>query len=465
MTAMRKPKSGGVAPTTIRCAIYTRKSTERGLEQEFNSLDAQREAAEAYIASQKHEGWVALPERYDDGGFSGGSMDRPALRRLLVEIEAGRVDAIVVYKLDRLSRSLLDFSRIMETLDLARVAFVSVTEAFNTKTSMGRMVLNVLASFAQFEREQISDRTKDKMSAARRKGKWVGGMPILGYDVAPEGGRLLVNEGEAKQVRAIFGLYLETGSTIETLREIKRRRWTQKRWVNRGGEARGGGSFDKARLLYLLKNHVYVGQVCYKGVVYPGEHPAIVDQSVWEEVQRIIGRNGATAGGAFRNKNGALLKGILRCEPCDRAMIHAWSGRDGKRYRYYVCSRAQKEGWAACPTKSVPAGEIERLVVDQLRGIGSDQALVAQVLEIARTVATGRESDGESLGGTERINELELAEALGQFAPVWDALTAIEQARAVELLVERVVYDGREGRIAVTFRPTTIRALAAEGGA
>jgi len=284
----------------VRCAIYTRKSTERGLEQEFNSLDAQRESAEAYIASQKGEGWVCLPEHYDDGGFSGGSMDRPALRRLLSDIEAGRVDAIVVYKLDRLSRSLLDFSKIMETLDRERVAFVSVTEAFNTKTSMGRMVLNMLASFAQFEREQISDRTRDKMSAARRRGKWVGGNPILGYDVAPGGGRIIVNPAEAEQVRQIFALYLETGSTIETLREIQRRGWTRKRWVTKKGQMRGGEPFDKPRLLYLLKNMVYVGKVRYDGVIYPGEHEAIVDQEAWRHAVHDRDEIGAGRHGGFR---------------------------------------------------------------------------------------------------------------------------------------------------------------------
>jgi site-specific DNA recombinase len=300
------------------------------------------------------------------------------------------VDAIVVYKLDRLSRSLLDFSKIMETLDRERVAFVSVTEAFNTKTSMGRMVLNVLASFAQFEREQISDRTRDKMSAARRRGKWVGGTPILGYDVAPGGGRIVVNPAEAEHVRGIFGLYLDTGSTAETLREAQRRGWTRKRWVTRNGQERGGEPFDKARLLYILKNQVYAGRVAYDGVVYPGEHEAIVDADAWRRVQELIRRNGATSGGAFRNRNQALLKGILRCAPCDRAMTHAWSGRKGKRYQYYVCTRAQKEGWAACPTKSVPAAEIERFVVEQLQAIGSDPALAAQVLAETRAAEDAR---------------------------------------------------------------------------
>jgi len=208
---------------TIRCAIYTRKSTDEGLEQEFNSLDAQREAGEAYIASQKSEGWVCLPDRYDDGGFTGGNMDRPAMKRLLADVEAGGIDCIVVYKVDRLSRSLLDFARVMETFEKHSVAFVSVTQQFNTSTSMGRLMLNVLLSFAQFEREIISERTRDKIAATRRKGKWSGGMPMLGYDVDLQGGRLLVNEDEARTVRAIFELYLEHQSLIETVKVLNDR--------------------------------------------------------------------------------------------------------------------------------------------------------------------------------------------------------------------------------------------------
>src|SRR6266849_4114862 len=218
-----KPKHPIPTRTTIRCAIYTRKSTEEGLEKEFNSLDAQRESGEAFIASQLHEGWVCLPDHYDDGGFTGGNMDRPALKRLMGDIEAGKVDTVVVYKVDRLSRSLLDFARMMETFDKHQVAFVSVTQQFNTATSMGRLILNVLLSFAQFEREMISERTRDKMAATRRKGKWAGGPLILGYDLDPGGGHLVVNEAEADRVRAIFELYLELGALLPVVQELGRR--------------------------------------------------------------------------------------------------------------------------------------------------------------------------------------------------------------------------------------------------
>src|SRR5690554_6180685 len=248
------------SPPTLRCAIYTRKSTEDGLEQEYNSLDAQRDAGEAYIASQKSEGWVCLPDRYDDGGFTGGNLERPALKRLLADIEAGKVDCIVVYKVDRLSRSLIDFSKIMDVLDRNHVSFVSVTQQFNTSTSMGRLMLNVLLSFAQFEREIISERTRDKIAAARRKGKWAGGHPVLGYDLAstPQGGRVTVNEEEASQVRQIFELYLHHGSLIPTIRDLDKRGWRTKQWTTKKGQVRGGRPYTKDSLYRLLTNVVYI---------------------------------------------------------------------------------------------------------------------------------------------------------------------------------------------------------------
>ena len=275
-------------PRPIRCAIYTRKSTEEGLEQEFNSLDAQREAAEAFILSQRHEGWTALPDRYDDGGFSGGNLDRPAMQRLMADVEAGKIDCIVVYKVDRLSRSLLDFARVMEVLDRHGCSFVSVTQQFNTTHSMGRLTLNILLSFAQFEREIISERTHDKMSAARQKGKWVGGGMILGYDAAD--GRLVVNPDEAERVRRVFRLFIEMGSILPTAKELNRRGWGRKAWVGRDGRACGGYPWDKANLRATLTNPAYIGITRYKGEMIPGEHEAIVDRATWDAVQAIFAR-------------------------------------------------------------------------------------------------------------------------------------------------------------------------------
>src|SRR6266478_8086807 len=277
----------------VRCAIYTRKSSEEGLSQTFNSLDAQREAAEAYILSQREQGWAAVPERYDDGGFTGGNMDRPALQRLLADIDASRIDCVIVYKVDRLSRSLLDFARILDSFEQRQVSFVSVTQQFNTTMSLGRLTLNILLSFAQFEREIIAERTRDKMAAARRKGKWVGGMPVLGYDVAPQGGRLVVNPQEAEQVRNIFELYLNCGSVIGVAQRLSQNGWTTKRWITKSGKPHSGRLFNKNTVTALLGNVVYIGQVRHEGQLYPGEHEAILDRELWNEVNRHLCENSA----------------------------------------------------------------------------------------------------------------------------------------------------------------------------
>src|SRR6266852_6291218 len=248
--------------TPLRCAVYTRKSTEEGLNQEFNSLEAQREGAESYIASQRQLGWILVPERYDDGGYTGGNLERPALQKLLSDVEQGKIDAVTVYKVDRLSRSLLDFARLMEIFQRHQVNLVSITQPLNTTTSLGRLTLNILLSFAQFEREMI-DRTRDKMAAARRKGKWVGGRPVLGYDVAATGGKLVVNADEASRVQAIFALYLQHRSLEAVLAEVQARRWTTKRWRTREGKEHLGRSFTKPTLTRLLRNVLYVGQVSH----------------------------------------------------------------------------------------------------------------------------------------------------------------------------------------------------------
>jgi len=285
----------------MRCAIYTRKSTEEGLEQEFNSLDAQRESAEAYILSQREAGWIASPERYDDGGYTGANLDRPALRRLLADIDAGRIDCVLVYKVDRLSRSLLDFARLTSEFDKRGVSFVSVTQQFNTTTSMGRLTLNILLSFAQFEREIVVERTRDKMAAARRKGKWVGGIPALGYDVAPGGGKLVINEEEARQVRAIFALYLEHGALLPVLGQIQERQWTKKGWTKKEGRCSLGRPFASQDVLALLTNVTYMGKVRYQGQMYAGEQAAIVDEGVFQQTQVSLRKaEGLPAGKAQR---------------------------------------------------------------------------------------------------------------------------------------------------------------------
>jgi len=346
MSGRRKRETTDTNDTpTIRCAIYTRKSSEEGLDQEFNSLDAQRESAEAFIASQKTEGWAVLPELYDDGGFSGGSMERPALDRLLRDIDAGKIDCVIVYKVDRLSRSLMDFSRILETFEKSNVSFVSVTQQFNTTHSMGRLTLNILLSFAQFEREIIGERIRDKIAAQKRKGKWTGGVPVLGYDVDRSGAspKLVVNAKEAARVRKIFQMYLDKGSLLPVVVELGRQSWVNKRRTTKKGVAVGGRPFDKATLYTLLKNPILIGKIKHKDDIYDGEHEAIIDQDLFDKVQHQLSHNGRSGGIEVRNKYGALLRGLLRCKTCDAAMSHTFSGSKKKHYyRYYRCVRAIK---------------------------------------------------------------------------------------------------------------------------
>src|SRR5258705_7794023 len=278
----------------VRCAVYMRKSTEEGLQQDFNTLDAQRESGEAFIASHKGEGWVCIPERYDDGGYTGANLDRPAMERLLADVEARKVDCIVVYKIDRLSRSLMDFARLMQTLEKYGVSLISVTQQFSTATSMGRLTLNMLLSFAQFEREIISERTRDKIAAARRKGKWSGGKPLLGYDCPsnPTGAKLMVNEDEARIVRKIFALYTKHEALIATVAELAKLGITNKTWRTKKGDVKGGSPFDKCSLFRLLTNKTYLGLVTYHDEVHQGEHSGLIDRALWDKVQAILKRNG-----------------------------------------------------------------------------------------------------------------------------------------------------------------------------
>src|SRR6266568_1863706 len=272
----------------VRCAIYTRTSSEEGLSQEFNSLDAQRECGEAYIRSQRQAGWTLLPARYDDGGYTGANLQRPALERLLADMRAGAIECVVLYKVDRLSRSLFDFARLMRMFEEQGVSFVSVTQQFNSSTPMGRLTLHVLLSFAEFEKDLASERTRDKKGAARRKGKWMGGTPMLGYEVDGRS-RLQVNEAEAAQVREVFGLFVGNGSLEETLAEMEGRGWRRKPWRTRAGKEKGGRAFDRGSLIRLLSNVVYRGQVQHKGKVYRGEQAAILEAGMWKEAQEGLG--------------------------------------------------------------------------------------------------------------------------------------------------------------------------------
>ncbi|MBK9471844.1 MAG: recombinase family protein [bacterium] len=490
-----------VRTETVRCAVYTRKSTDEGLDQAFNSLDAQREAGEAFITSRKHEGWVCLPERYDDGGFSGGNVERPALKRLMADIEAGRIDAVVCYKVDRLSRSLLDFSRLIEVFDRHRVMFISVTQPINTADSGGRLMLNVLLSFAQFEREMIADRTRDKVSAARRRGKWTGGFQVLGYDVHPDGGRLVVNEDEAEIVRQVFALYLECGSIQATTEELNRRGWRTKSWTTKKGAFHPGAPFTKNTVNHMLANPLYVGRTRLHKESFEGEHPAIVDHDLFDRVQAQLAANNVSGGAVAKNRYGHLLRGLLHCAACGCAMTPSVSKKTGRVYRYYVCGNATKTGWDNCPCPSLPAKAIEAAVVDRIKAIGRDPELVAATLdrvkalqrerqpqlvaerrhldrELTRLRDGGRTEDQDQVGRLElrqgevddelaflratSIDRRDLSRALAAFDEVWACLLPREQERVIGLLVDRIEFDGARETVAITFKPTGIKSLAAD---
>ncbi len=371
----------------IRCAIYTRKSSEDGLDQDFNSLDAQYEACAAYIASQRHEGWTLLPVRYDDGGLSGGTLERPALQRLLEEIDAGRIDMVVVYKIDRLTRSLADFSKLVERLEKANCSFVSVTQAFNTSSSMGRLTLNVLLSFAQFEREVTAERIRDKIAASKKKGLWMGGNLPLGYDRHPDpkARTLVVNEKEAGTVRLLFGLYGELGCLRKVEERATAERLRSKRVVREDGSVKGDCPLSRGQIYYLLRNPVYLGKIRHKDKIWNGQHPAIIDQDIWDRVQEKMrqasrrSRADPTPNERQRtNDPGAWLTGRLRDKTGDR-LTPTHTTRKGRRLRYYVSNRLisggkDTSGWR------LPGPALENAVIDVIVRHLQDAAVAHQVL-------------------------------------------------------------------------------------
>ncbi|MFL6728014.1 MAG: recombinase family protein [Sphingomicrobium sp.] len=351
-----------------RCAIYTRKSSDEGLEQHFNSLDAQRESCEAYILSQAGEGWTALPVRYDDGGFSGGSMDRPGLRQLLADIGRGLIDVVVVYKIDRLTRSLADFARIVERFDAKDVSFVSVTQAFNTTSSMGRLTLNVLLSFAQFEREVTGERIRDKIAASKAKGLWMGGLAPLGYDLPTGGTRVLqVSESEAATVRHIFGRYLALGSVHRLLEELHRDDIRSKPRVSAKGTATGDQPFSRGAMFHLLQNRVYIGEIVHKGQCYPGQHAGIVEPAMFARVQAKLARQLAKR--KTRSRLSSPLVGKLFDTNGNRLTPTHSKNSKGQTYRYYVPTRLQQGGRSSGDLKRFPARRVDALIGATLQRI------------------------------------------------------------------------------------------------
>ena len=430
-------------PRKTRCAVYTRVSTDERLDREFNSLDAQREAALSYLASQKHEGWIAVEDRYDDGGFSGGTMERPALQRLLRDVENGALDVIVVYKVDRLSRSLTDFARIVGIFESHNVSFVSVTQAFNTTTSMGRLTLNILLSFAQFEREVSAERTRDKVAASRKKGMWMGGRPPLGYDVVHR--KLIVNETEAALVQMIFRRFLRLGSATKLAQELRRAGHTTKSWTTQDGKCRQGKPIDKGALYRILGNRVYLGEAVHKGTSYPGEHQAIIDRALWDKVHAILAENTVVRANHSRAQTPALLKGLLFA-PGGHAMTPSHTRKGGKLYRYYVATAALHQSYSECAIASAPAAEVEEAVIAQVRHLLQTPEIIARIWTAAKP-----ESD---------VPEREVVETITAFAPLWEELFPAEQARVLRLLVERV--DLAPDGIKVRLRAEGLQTLVAE---
>lgn len=422
---MTKPPEKSKVVRKLRCAVYTRKSSEEGLEQEFNSLHAQRDACESYVASQRSEGWVLVRDQYDDGGISGGTLERPGLKRLLEDIEDGLVDVVVVYKIDRLSRSLMDFSKLVEVFDRNGVTFVSVTQSFNTTTSMGRLTLNILLSFAQFEREVTGERIRDKIAASRRKGMWMGGCPPLGYKVKDR--KLVESPGDAAHVRWVFARFIEIGSGTELARELAALGVTTAR----------GHQIDKKFIYRMLNNRIYIGEAVHKGTSYPGEHKAIIDRELWDKVHTILTESPRKRAARTRAGTPALLKGLIY-GPDGAAFSPTHTRKGGKLYRYYVSQTVLKHGAGSCPVARVSAGDIEAAVIDQLCAVFRQPEIVAGTWKAARL------QDGE-------ITEANTCAALQQLDPLWGELFPAEQARIVSLLVERIDIgiDGLDVRLRV----------------
>ena len=364
--------------SVVRCAIYTRKSSEEGLEQSFNSLDAQREACHAFIVSQRHEGWRPLPALYDDGGYSGGNIDRPALKRLLDDIEAGKIDTIVVYKVDRLTRSLADFAKIVEALDARGVSFVSVTQQFNTTSSMGRLTLNVLLSFAQFEREVTGERIRDKIAASKRKGMWMGGTIPLGYDLKDR--KLVVNPEEAKVVQDLFNLYLETGCVSALKTRLDQKGIQSKVRISAAGNRSGGTSYARGALYQILKSRIYLGEIPHRDQSHPGQHEAIVPQELWDRVQAKLSSDNQGRKNGLAMHSSSLLVGLLH-DAEGNCFTPSHTVKKGKRYRYYVCqSVIRNPGSSHLGPTRLPAYEIESQVSSRIRSfLESDKDVMDQL--------------------------------------------------------------------------------------
>lgn len=417
------------------CAIYTRKSSENGLEKNYNSLDAQRDACENYIKVKSHENWKLLPDRYDDGGISGGTLERPALQRLMEDIRAGRIDIVVVYKIDRLSRSMFDFLGMVKFFDEHNVSFVSVTQDMNTETAMGRLVLNVLQSFAQFEREIASERIRDKIALSKEKGMWMGGTIPLGYDA--DQGKLSVNEDEAKTVRYIFELLAKTASATEVVKDLKKKGYQTKARRSRRGTFYPSKDFTKSSLYQILNNKLYIGKIEHKekGQVFEGLHKAIIDMKTWNQVQGILSGNTRAKIKIDPGAKPFLLRGLLQ-DPDGYAITPSTTKKKNKKYRYYVSIQAVKKSYDMCPLKTISAPLLEDLVLDQVKRVLTSKEWLNRML------------------GSQPANEADLHDvsaALDNFAVIWQDLFPAEQSRIVQLVINKITIYPK--KLIIKFHP------------
>ena len=433
-----------------RCAVYCRVSSDERLDQEFNSIDAQKEAAHAYIASQRAEGWIPVADDYDDPGYSGGNTDRPALKRLLADIERGLIDIVVVYKIDRLTRSLADFAKMVDVFDLHDVSFSAVTQQINSATSMGRLMLNVLLSFAQFEREVTSERIRDKIAAAKRKGMWMGGVPSIGYDVVNR--QLVVNDAEAAVVRRIFEEMLTIGSPTQIAANLTAEGITTKAWTTQEGQTRSGTRIDKKYLHKLLRNRIYLGELSHKGNWYPGAHPPIIDRALWDKVHAVLAKDShaRSVETKIRSRTDALLRGLLYA-PSGERMYPTYSSKRGHKYHYYVSKSESRFGAPGKSFARLPAPEIEAAVVAQIRTVlTSPESIASVVRHIQRNGA--------------QIDEATTVMAMGRLNDVWDQLFPVERHRIANLMIERIdlVHVGEVQGIKVKWRELGWDALIGE---
>ena len=435
----------------IRCAVYTRKSSDEGLEQDYNSIDAQKDAGHAYINSQRQEGWIPVASDYDDPAFSGGNMERPGLKQLMVDIQAKLIDVVVVYKIDRLTRSLADFSKMVEIFDAHGVSFVSVTQQFNTTTSMGRLMLNVLLSFAQFEREVTGERIRDKISASKKKGMWMGGVPPLGFDVADR--KLIINESEAALVRRIFGDYNRCNSLTILIQHYRMEGICKKHWTTQDGKQRIGKLIDKGYVYKILNNPLYYGMIHFKGEKYRGEHSPIITQEMWETTQaKLASSTRGSKKNQRKGKHAALLKGLIFSSD-GSAMSPVGKAIPGttKNYRYYraVIDQKVKAGTSGLPM--MPAHEVEKAVMDNVRKILKSTDITAEVYKAIKILDNPYTRD---------LDQYKTSNLMAGVEKIWDSLYPLEQHRIVHLLVKKVVVYPE--RIEVSLHPSGIANLVIE---